>query len=378
MPSDQFFRQNLEKCQTQLSDYKQRLEDADGQTQAKIKLAVGAADREKAKLAQDMASSLAKDKAKLKQEQDENLEKLKANMKQEEAAAVEKKSGEATKIADAKLSKGKRDEAIAKEALKKAMNLSDAEKQEMAQNKNLAHELGEQKTKTLLQKKEKMSYESELKENKIVDKARLKKQKNKVEALETQEINDSAKKAKAQEGEGDAQAMQKKLIQSAQHLAIGMSFKNKEIKQLKKTIEKHLGKHELYKKDIRKLMKDKNKANAKFGKCQKDSATKLRKARHKYNSSVDKLKDSLNTHLTQSELAKRALQLCEAKERGSLGREQTRVARRENRAVRRAKRKVGEKSNEKEEAKAIAKKVEKLTDKEMSPKCKTCLKLNEA
>jgi hypothetical protein len=241
----------------------------------------------------------------------------------------QKKSDGVKALADAKLAKGEKDEAIAKEALKKAMNLSDAEKAEMAQNKNLADQLGKEK----------------MKEN----------------------------------------------------LAIGMSLKMKQIKRLKKTIKKGLNKHGEFKKKIKQLVKDKKSANNKFKKCERDKADKLRTARQKYNSSIDKLKGEMQTHLTQSELAKRALQLCEAKERGSMGRQEMRVTRRENRAVKRAKRKMGEKRNEKnvekvmktqleakikkklekKEAKDVAKKVAKLTGKKTTPKCKACMKLNE-
>jgi len=261
----------------------------------------------------------------------------------------------------------------------------------------LAAELGKEKTKLLVAKKEKQAFQGELKEAKIVDGARLKKQKNKVEQLESKEIEDSAGKAEAQEEETDEKGVQKQLVASAQAMAIGMSVKNKEIKQLKKTIEKHLGKHKANKKEIRKLIKDQKKAKIQLTNCQKTGAKKLRNAKHKYRSSVDKLKDTIQTHLTQAELAKRALQLCEGKERGSVGRAANRVARRENRAVKRAKRKMGEKGAEKNlekelkvklEAKvttkykkkfekSVADKVASLTKKKVSPKCKACLKLED-
>jgi len=376
--------EEIKKLKAELQDYKMKYESKNAEEQQKIKAAVDAA------------------KADTEKQKQKELQKEKDSLKKEEQAKVseevKKKTTEEKKVADAKLSKGRKDEAIAKEALKKALTLSDAEKKEMAQNKKLAQRLGKEKTKALLEKKEKMAFESELKESKVVDKARLQKQKNKVEQLETQEINDSAKKAEAEEQTTDEKGMQKKLIRAAQHLAIGMSLKMKEIKMLKKRISKHKRKHKSFRKKIRKITKAKKKADVKFGKCEKDKATKLRNARHKYNTSIEKLKDTMQTTLTQSELAKRALQLCEQKERGASGRAAMRVARRENRAVRRAKRKMGEKKHEKEvekqlkvkleakvtkklkakEAKDVAKKVEKLTNKKVSPKCKACLKLNEA
>merc|ERR1712146_327090 len=151
-------------------------------------------------------------------------------------------------------------------------------------------------------------------------------------------------------------------------------------------------------KHIAKLSKKLKKADIRFRSTQKKWGKKMRKARRKYQESVDKLKTISNNHLTQAELAKRALQLCEMKERGATGRAAARVARRENRAVKRAKRVMHEKeaaSNlkksmktkltadiaskmQKEEASKVAKEVKKLTGKKLSPKCAACTKLDEA
>merc|ERR1711907_243351 len=111
-------------------------------------------------------------------------------------------------------------------------------------------------------------------------------------------------------------------------------------------------------KHIAKLSKKLKKADIRFRSTQKKWGKKMRKARRKYQESVDKLKTISNNHLTQAELAKRALQLCEMKERGATGRAAARVARRENRAVKRAKRKVGEKEAEKNLKKDLSAKLE--------------------
>merc|ERR1711988_84867 len=183
---------------------------ADANAQEKIKTAVDAA---KAKEMQETENALKKQKDQMKAEENAKV-----------TAEVNAKTGAEKKTAEAKLAKGAKDEAIAKEALKQAMNLSDAEKAEMAQNKKLAADVGKLKTKALLEKKEKEAFQGELKESKVVDKARIQKQKNKVEALETQEIEDSAKKAEAQEDDKDSQGQKKMLIEAAQHMAIGMSL----------------------------------------------------------------------------------------------------------------------------------------------------------
>jgi len=375
-------------CQAELADYKSKFANKDQEDQEKVKAAVTEAE------------------AKAKQESDETMSKKLSKQKEEIGAEDNAKMKEKVKaatdgekqVADAKLAKGKKDEAIAKEALKKAMTLSDAEKEEMKQNKKLAQELGKEKTKAIIENKEKKAFRGELAEAKVIDKARIDKQKKKVEQLESKEIQDSADKAEAEEGEGDQAAVTKKLVAAARHMAIGLSLKKKQVDLLKKVIKKHERKHKKTAKQVKKLLKEKKKANVKFMNCQKDKAKKLRNARHRYRSSVDKLKTEIQTHLTQSELAKRALQLCEGKDRGSTARATARVARRENRAVNRAKRKMGEKSAEKnmekvlkvkleakigsklkkEFEKKVAKKVGQLTKKKLSPKCKACVKLDEA
>merc|ERR1719454_2146296 len=137
------------------------------------------------KAAVDKAKAEEAKKAKAEREKAKTAEKAKEKVKVD--AEVAKKSDGVKALADAKLAKGEKDETIAKEALKKAMNLSDAEKAEMAQNKNLADQLGKEKMKEKLQQKEKEAYKNELKESKVVDEARIKKQKDKVEQLEGQE-----------------------------------------------------------------------------------------------------------------------------------------------------------------------------------------------
>merc|ERR1712167_533122 len=141
--------------------------------------------------------------------------------------------------------------------------------------------------------------------------------------------------AEAQQKEADEKALRKKLVNAAKEMAIGMRLKEKEIDELDKEMKKHNDKHAANAKHITKLSRKLKKADIKFRSTQKKWGKKMRKARRKYQESVDKLKTISNNHLTQAELAKRALQLCEMKERGATGRAAARVARRENRAVKR-------------------------------------------
>lgn len=335
-------------------------------------------------------------------------DKVLALAKAETDAKNSAKAGESKKVAtelkgaadaaDAKLAKGRKDEAIAKEALKKALSISDAEKQEIAENKKLADKVGSEKTATLLQQKEKQAYRGELKEAEADAKKKLDDQKNKVKQLESQEIKDSAKKAEAQQKEADEKSLRGKLVGAAKEMAVGMRLKEKEIDELDQQIKNHNDKHAANSKHISQLTSKLQKAGIKFRSTQKKWSKKMRKARSKYETSVKKLTTISNNHLTQAELAKRALQLCEMKERGSSGRAAARVARRENRAVKRAKRVMGEKDEasnmkksmkakltmdiaskmQEEEAAKVAKAVKKLTGKKLSPKCSACTKLDEA
>merc|ERR1719267_110751 len=366
----------------------------------KAKKAAEKALREKEKA--DIKAAVAKTHA--KDVKDKVLALARATTKAQEAAktkANKKVAGElkgAADAAEAKLAKGKKDEAIAKEALKKALSISDAEKKEIAENKKLAAKVGAEKTDMLLQKKEKEAYQGELKEAEAHNKKKLDAQKAKVRQLESSEIKDAAKKAEAQQKEADEKELRKKLVNAAKEMAIGMRLKEKEIDELDKQIKKHNDKHAANAKHISKLSRKLKKADIKFRSTQKKWGKKMREARRKYQESVDKLKTISNNHLTQAELAKRALQLCEMKERGATGRAAARVARRENRAVKRAKRVMHEKeaaSNmkksmkakltadiaskmQKEEASKVAKEVKKLTGKKLSPKCAACTKLDEA
>merc|ERR1712196_130599 len=114
-----------------------------------------------------------------KEVKDKVLALARATTKAQEAAktkANNKVAGElkgAADAAEAKLAKGKKDEAIAKEALKKALSISDAEKKEIAENKKPAAKVGAEKTDMLLQKKEKEAYQGELKEAEAENKKKL-------------------------------------------------------------------------------------------------------------------------------------------------------------------------------------------------------------
>lgn len=337
------------------------------------------------------------EKARAEAVKDKVLALAKAKSDAEDAAKDEiaKATGQDSELAKAKLAKGEKDEAIAKEALKKALTISDAEKDEIKQNKVLAKEVGKEKTDLLLAKKEKEAYQGELKEAEATDKAALDKEKSKVEALESQEIKDSAKKAEAQESAADEKAVRKRLVDAAKEMAVGMRIKENEIEALEKAIEKHNAKHKRSRISMRKLRTKIKKADIKFKSAQKKCQKSMSKARSSYEKSINSVQAKLNAHLTQAELAKRALQLCEMKTRGAGGRAAERVARRENRAMKRAKRIAGEKDAaaqlkkdlkanieeklaskmKEEEAKAIAEKVKKLTGKKLSPKCQACTKL---
>ena len=95
----------------------------------------------------------------------------------------------------------------------------------------------EEKTKAIIAEKEKKAFQGELKEAKVVDDARVKKQKNKVQQLESKEIEDDAAKATAQEDEGDVKSMTKKLVEAgstleAMRLRSEISRQIKALKQL--------------------------------------------------------------------------------------------------------------------------------------------------
>merc|ERR1712196_201761 len=240
-----------------------------------------------------------------KEVKDKVLALARATTKAQEAAktkANKKVAGElkgAADAAEAKLAKGKKDEAIAKEALKKALSISDAEKKEIAENKKLAAKVGAEKTDMLLQKKEKEAYQGELKEAEAENKKKLDAQKAKVRQLEFSEIKDAAKKAEAQQKEADEKALRKKLVNAAKEMAIGMRLKEKEIDELDKEMKKHNDKHAANAKHIAKLSKKLKKADIRFRSTQKKWGKKMRKARRKYRESVDKLKTISNNHLTQ-------------------------------------------------------------------------------
>jgi len=322
----------------------------------------------------------------------------KAEAEKNADAKIKSKVGADEASANAKLEKGARDEAIAKEALKKALSVSDAEKAEFRQNKDLAAKLGHEKTELLVNQKEKEAYSGELQETKAADKSMLDKEKAKVSALESREISASAKKDELEDELQDSQAVKKKLVGAAKEMAVGMRLKEREITHLHKEIRGHNNQHEDHKYRIRKLMSKVQKANIKLASQAKKFGKEMRTARSKYETSIGKMRDTMNGHLTQAELAKRALQLCEMKERGSGARAADRVARRENRAVKRAERKTGEKDAQrnlkkslaakleakigeklkKKEAADVAAKVKKLTHKDLSPKCAACAKLDSA
>merc|ERR1711871_1156779 len=380
----------LNAVQKELAQCNREARRSSGSQLRKAKAAAAKALREKEEVAEkekaDIKAAVAKTHA--KDVKDKVLALARATTKAQEAAktkANKKMAGElkgAADAAEAKLAKGKKDEAIAKEALKKALSISDAEKKEIAENKKLAAKVGAEKTDMLLQKKEKEAYQGELKEAEADNKKKLDAQKAKVRQLESSEIKDAAKKAEAQQKEADEKALRKKLVNAAKEMAIGMRLKEKEIDELDQEMKKHNDKH------IAKLSKKLKKADIKFRSTQKKWGRKMREARRKYEESVTKLKTISNNHLTQAELANRALQLCEMKERGSTGRAAARVARRENRAVKRAKRVMHEKEAavnmkksmkaklkadiaskmQKEEASKVAKEVKKLTGKKLSPK----------
>merc|ERR1712072_168860 len=133
-----------------------------------------------------------------------------------------------------------------------------------------------------------------------------------------------------------------------------MRLKEREITHLHREIKGHHDKHEDNAYQIRKLRNKLKKVNIKLASQAKKFGKEMRQARAKYEASISKMRETTNSHLTQAELAKRALQLCEMKERGAGTRAAARTARRENRAVKRAKRVADASEKAKEEKKAMA------------------------
>merc|ERR1712010_339351 len=82
--------------------------------------------------------------------------------------------------------------------------------------------------------------------------------------------------------------------------------------------------------------------------CQRSTHQKVRSLHAKYRKDLDTMAERLQQASTQSLLSKRALQVCEAKSKGSDERATARVTRRTNRAVRRAKNVMNAKAKEKE------------------------------
>merc|ERR1712100_704336 len=97
----------------------------------------------------------------------------------------------------------------------------------------------------------------------------INKQKNKVQALEAQEIKDSAKKAEAQQAAADEKAIRKRLVNAAKEMAIGMRMKEREINELEKAIDKHNERHKNARISMSKLRTKIKKADIKFKSAQK-------------------------------------------------------------------------------------------------------------
>merc|ERR1712072_623414 len=170
-------------------------------------------------------------------------------------------------------------------------------------------------------------------------------------------------------------------IEDAQHMAMGMQFQKKALKQAKASLTGAHGKIKTLFAKIKKTAAAKKKRVDMLKACQRNSYKKIHGLKVKHLKALDKMKKHIQLSNTKVQLSKRALQTCEAKNAGSSARATARVARRTNRAVKRAKRKMHIKSKLKKKMKAklakkVAKKFKKLTKKKLSPKCKACMKLS--
>merc|ERR1712072_331230 len=185
-------------------------------------------------------------------------------------------------------------------------------------------------------------------------------------------------------------------IEDAQHMAMGMQFQKKALKQAKASLTGAHGKIKTLFAKIKNTAAAEKKRVDMLKACQRNSYKKIHGLKVKHLKALDKMKKHIQLSNTKVQLSKRALQTCEAKNAGSSARATARVARRTNRAVKRAKRKMHKKAAKKAAKKAmkkklkmqvksklkkkmkakLAKKFKKLTKKKLSPKCKACMKLS--
>jgi len=316
---------------------------------------------------------------------------------------------------DSKLKKAMKAKYTAKLALKKALSYTKAEKRKLKYAEKLASKVGKYKAGEL-------KVENQLKAKRLKDsaaKARLKKKANGLKvALMKNKAGDALKIAKdrkrvsalekakiAAKASGmmlkseckDLRTERKQVILSSRHMAMGLNMKILALKNEKKRFAKQVGVTKKWKKKHAKLMKKVKKGVNALGQCEKSKYAALLAAKKKYGLGIKGLSKKIALANTQSQLAKRGLQLCEKKSAGATARAANRVRKRTNRAVRRAKKKMNKKKKAKKAkalmkvkvkakmkkkmkkkfAKKVAKKAKKLTKKKIAPKCKACMKLTK-
>jgi len=286
----------------------------------------------------------------------------------------------------------------AKLALKKAIQFRKGEKGMYARSKKLARRLKREKVLVAARKTEQNALHGKLNVAKAAASAREAKLNKKFGQIETDQIHAAARLASVKRKMSDLKGQNGRLLKAARNEAAGLHMRVLEIRRLKAHLAAVTAKYKLTKKAHKKTIVEKKKGSNALNNCQRDKASSLQGARAGYTKHLDKLKKKIQKNNTQAQLAKRALQLCENRSKGSGGRATNRVKNRTKRAVRRAKRQMKKKAAKhemktalkaklktkikkqlkKKEAKKVAKKFKKLTKKKLSPKCKVCLKLTKA
>jgi len=183
------------------------------------------------------------------------------------------------------------------------------------------------------------------------------------------------------------------LVKAGRAMAIGLKQNIKELKGEKQKVKDEKKKLAEMSSEVDSLKSEKSQETDMLQTEQNKMQHKVRSLHSKYRKDLDNMAQRLQTASTQNLLSKRALQICEAKSKGSEGRALERVARRTDRAVDHATKMMNRAEDRKEMKKGLEAKIEKKlkakfkqTVKKMAQKskkhtsklCIACAKLTKA
>lgn len=135
---------------------------------------------------------------------------------------------------------------------------------------------------------------------------------------------------------GEAKGGKKSVVKAARDVARGLKLKEEELARTKHDLNKANKKLQKMGARVKSYQSEKKQETDMLDSQQTDSNKKVRALHAKYRKDLDNMAAKMQDASTQAAMSHHALQMCEARMKGSTGRAIARVTRRTNRATRRA------------------------------------------